>query len=210
MIKLQENKDNSILICIVDKINTYSNGYAREIAKNLTDYFIGRFLRNHNVYIGHDEDLLLHEAIRTKHTHCVMIASGTSFNTSDKFLEIIDNFCNNNEFFVAGHILDREHHYYYTNGYYELHHQFYIVNLREYIDCYCPIIGEQEFTEHTQIEPIRSTELLYNDVEICSWLKPGSITKTYSKKLHGYNIISEGLKFDKVFIDLGPELRGCK
>jgi hypothetical protein len=214
MIKLQENKDNKILICVVDRINTYSNGYAREIAKNLSDYFIGRFLRDHNVYIGSDEDELLREAAKPRwinnYTHCVMIASGTSFNTSDKFLDLIDNFCNNNEFFVAGHILDREHHYYFSNGYYELHHQFYIVNLREYTEIGCPSVGQQEFVEHTQIEPIRSTDLLYNDKEVCSWLKPGTIPKTYSKKLHGYNIISEGLKHNKVFMDLGIELRNCK
>jgi len=210
MIKLQEDKDNKILICVVDKINTYTSGYAREIAKNLTDYFLARFLREYNVYIGSDEDELLREASLTNHTHCVMVASGTSFNTSDKFLNVIDNYCKNNEFFVAGHILDREHHYYFTNGYYELHHQFYIVNLHEYKQIGSPMIGQQEFVEHTQIEPIRSTELLYNDVEICNWLKPGSVTKTYSKKLHGYNIISEGLKHNKVFMDLGSELRSCK
>jgi len=209
MIKLQENKDNKILICVVDHINTY-NGYAREIAKNLNDYFIGRFLRDHNVYIGSIEDELLREAVNSNHTHVVMIASGNNFNTSDKFIKLIDRYCENNDFFIAGHILDREHHYYFTNGYYELHHQFYIVNLSEYIDIGCPSIGQQEFIEHIQIEPLRSTELLYGDSEICSWLKPGTISKTYSKKLHGYNIISEGLKHNKVFMDLGSELRNCK
>jgi hypothetical protein len=161
------------------------------------------------IFIGKNEDELLSAAADDEYSHAVMIACGTSFKLSEKIYSAIDNLCQQ-DFFIAGHILDRHNHSFYGNACYELHHQFYIVNLNEYKDFNKPTIGLEEKVQYRQIDPIRSQECLYDNDEVPVWIKPGVEEKTFDVKLHGWNILNQGWLNNKTMIDLGPDIRTSK
>jgi hypothetical protein len=202
-------KKKSIVCCIVNNTNRYQSGWAREISINLSDFLVHRFIKkDYDVYIGDDEDQLL-LAAQESYSHAVVVASGMSLGLSDRLFDAIDQLCCK-DFFIAGHILDRNEKSYWRNGYYEMHHQFYIIRLADYKELGSPAIGQQESTMHTQLEPERSQECLYGDHEVAAWIRPGSIEKQYEMKCHGWNIISCALSAGKTIIDLGSEIRSNK
>lgn len=199
-----------MVCCVVDNTERYSSGWAKEVSINISDFMLHRFVtRNYDVFIGTDEDALLKAASEDGYEHAVVIASGMSLGLSDRLFPAIDALCKQ-DFFIAGHILDRNENSYWKNGYYEMHHQFYIVRLAEYAELGYPLVGQQEDVVHTQIEPLRSTECLYNDHEVAAWIKPGATTKEYAMKCHGWNIVSTALAHHKTIIDLGEGVRNNK
>jgi hypothetical protein len=203
-------KKKTIVCCILDIIDNCQSGYARETCINLTDFLIHRFdLFEYDVFIGKNEDDLLKAASLDGYRHAVIISAGTSLGLSDRLFSAIDSLCKE-DFFVAGHILDRSDHSYYKNACFELHQQFYIVNLKDYTDIGSPTIGNEEWVEYQQVAPIRSEECLYNDPEIPAWIKKGTELKTYSVKLHGWNILNAGLDHNKILLTLPEQIRTSK
>jgi len=204
-------KQKRILCCVVDNLDLYQSNTAKEISVNLTDFMLHRFnLYSFDIFIGKNEDELLQEASKDEfYTHAVIIACGTSFKLSDRIFSAIERVCEK-EFFISGHILDRNGHSHYKNACFELHHQFYIVNLKQYAELGFPLVGQEENISYTQIKPERSVEYLYNDHEVPEWIKPGTELKTYDIKLHGWNILNVGLENNKTLIDLGLDIRNNK
>ena len=148
-------------------------------------------IKGYDVYIGKDQNELLKAAQEDGfYSHAVIIASGTSLKLSDRLFPAVEALCKK-EFFVAGHILDRE------TSYYELHHQFYVVNLAEYASLNCPVVNQPEENPHSQIAPLRSDELIQGDYDLPAWIKPGTMLKTYERKKHGCDIITVGLANNK-------------
>lgn len=211
MVKFNQVNKNRIVLCVVDNRDLYQTGWATEIATNITDFMLHRFtMRDYDIYIGKDENQLLAEASNNEfYSHAVVVAMGMSLGLSDRLFTAIEKLCKQ-DFFLAGHILERNENSYWKNGYYELHHQFYIVRLAEYKELGCPVIGEQEEVAHTQIEPLRSTECLYGDHEVAAWIKPGTTQKDYAMKCHGWHIISSALANNKTIVDLGKDIRDNK
>lgn len=208
--KFIDNKSKSILWGFVDNLDMCQSGWSREIAINLTDFLIGRCSTyGYDIYISNSADEILQEASSQSYTHAVIISSGTSFKMSEKIFSLVEELCLK-DFFIAGHIIHRGDESYFRNSYYELHHHFFVVNLSEYLDIFCPKIGESSNEQHTVLEPIRSTEYLYDDPELPVWIKKGNTKKVYDGKLFGWNIINEGLENNKKFIDIGPDIRNNK
>ena len=208
--KFRVEKQKPILCCIVDNLDNYQSGWAQEISKNLTDFMIRGFDQHKfDIYIGKNEDALLQEAAKESYSHVVMIACGTSFKLSDRIYRAIEQQCEK-DFFISGHILDRHNHSFYGRACYELHHQFYIVNLEQYREIGQPAVGVEEWGTYTQIDPIRSLECLYDNDEVPEWIKPGNIETEFDVKLHGWNILNQGWIHNKTMIDLGPDIRTSK
>jgi len=201
---------NKIACCIVDNRHNYTSGWATEVSINVSDFLAHRFtVKGYDVFIDNDENELLRHVADQGYSHAVVVAMGTSLGLNDRLFPAIENICRR-DFFIAGHILDRNENSHWKNAYYELHHQFYIVRLEDFIELDYPEIGEQEYVKHRQIEPIRSETCLYNDHEVAEWIRPGYATKEYEMKLHGWNIIARALENDKTIIDLGQEIRDTK
>jgi hypothetical protein len=196
----QQFKKNTVY-CIVDNTDKCHSGWAREINVNLSDFMINRIIANeHDVLIGADEKELLITAYNEGYTHAVMIASGTSFKLSERIFKHVDNLCKK-DFFIAGHIIDRE------DNYYEIHHQFYVVFLPEYYELDFPNIGEEEKITHTQIEPLRAVEGVFGDHDLPLWVKPGIEHRSYIGRKHGYNLFSQAMIHNRNVIDLGDSIR---
>lgn len=208
--KFSNLKRKNIVCCIIDNLDLYQSGWAKEISKNLSDFMIGGLdAQQFDIYIGKNEDEVLREASNDLYSHAVIIAGGTSFGLSGRIYNAIDKLCEK-DFFIAGHILDRHNHPHYGNACYELHHQFYVVNLKEYTELDYPFIGNEEWVQHTQFDPIRSPDCLYNNDEVPVWIKPGTELKTFDVKLHGWNILNVGWNNNRQMIDLGEVIRNNK
>jgi hypothetical protein len=211
VMKFRTEKQRLIAFCILDITDNCRSGEAKEICANLTDFLIHRSdLHHYDIFISKDEDELLRTVADDGYTHAVLISAGTSLGLSDRLFDAVEDQCNE-EFFIAGHILDRgDHSYYKKNACFELHQQFYVINLEQYKELGYPIVGNEEWVEYQQLAPIRSEECLHGDPEIPAWMKKGTELKTYSVKLHGWNILNVGLENDKLLIPLTRRIRDSK
>lgn len=210
MVKFNQVHKKPILLCLVDNRHLYQSGWATEISCNIADFMVQRFMtRDYDIYIGPDENEMLKTACSDNYSHAVVVAMGTSMGLSDRLFSAIEELCAT-DFAVAGHVLERNDQSYYKNGYYELHHQFYVVRLADYVEMNYPSLGKEEAVEHIQIAPLRSEECLYDDHEVAAWIKPGTVEKTYSMKLHGWNLIATTLAHNKPIVDLGVNIRNNK
>lgn len=209
--KFNIKKQNKILWCVKDNHETYQSNWAKEISINVSDFILNRIsVRNYDIFISANEDQMLKEAAKDSvYSHAVVVASGTSFGLSERIFAAVEDQCQK-EFFVSGHILDRTNHSYYKNACWELHHQFYIVNLETFRNLGCPEVGQETAEEYSCVEPIRSEEFLYGDREIPCWIQQGNTEKTYSMKLHGWNLLNVGLENNLKLIDLGENIRRSK
>lgn len=196
---------NPIAICLVDVSSRCQSSTARATAANLADHLINYFWDNgFDVYVGNNEDSLLRETAQEDYSHAVVMAHGTALTMSNGFelFREIEKFCQK-DFAVAGHVLDRK------DSYYELHHQFYIVNLEDYRQLGCPELGLEDAGPHQQIQPIRSEENVHDDY-VPLWIAQGTELANYSAKLHGWNLIRACLSANKKIIDIGPDIRARK
>jgi hypothetical protein len=193
------SESRSILICIHDILEQCGSDWSREIAKNLSDYMINRFLcYGFDICIGEDENELLSYGLG-RYSHAVVIASGTSAKLSDRLFWAIVYKCQES-FYIAGHVLDRD------DRYFELHHQFYIVNLEIHKNLGCPSVGEASDIPHFKIKPISYT----TDGYIAQELKAGTDVSEYQGTMHGWNILTTALNNDQNIIDLGEDIRNNK
>jgi hypothetical protein len=211
VMKFRTEKNRSIVFCILDVTDNCQSVESRSVCVNLTDFLIHRFDHyNYDILISKDEDELLRTALHEGYSHAVVISAGTSLGLSDRLFDAIEDQCKE-DFFIAGHILDRgDHSYYNKNACFELHQQFYIINLVQYEAVGSPIVGNEEWVEYQQMAPVRSKECLYGDPEIPVWMTKGTELKTYSVKLHGWNILNIGLENDKKILTLNQQIRSSK
>lgn len=194
-----------IVYIFLDRINTCPNIWTSEMIKNLSDYVLSNIVsKGFNVIQGLDEDQLLKEAAKD-YTHAVVLSTGTEFINGDEFFHEVEKLVySNTDFFLMGHIPDRD------DGYFELHEQCYIINLNTYKDLGCPVVGEFSFlSSHTQVEPIRSPDNVHDDYTP-TWVKPGTALKVYKHKWHGWNILSESFKHNKPVLVFPEEFRKNK
>lgn len=197
----QASKD--IVFCIVDNTAKIKNAWTRELIKNLSDYVLSNIiLKGFSVLQGTSEDSLLRHASAT-YQHAVVISTGTEFINGDSFFKAIKNAVTKN-YFLQGHIPDRQ------DGYYELHEQCYIINLKTYKRLGYPVVGKFAYYDaHEQIEPLRSEENIHDNYTPV-WVKPGNTTRSYQHKWHGWNILSVAFKNNLPVLVFDEDIRNNK
>lgn len=200
MVKFNTPLANADIVFIfLDRISQCQTGWTAELIRNLSDYVLSKInSAGFNVIQGLDEDAMLQEAAKD-YTHAVVLSTGTEFINGDKFFhEVVKEVYGSKDFFIWGHIPDRD------DGYYELHDQCYIINLKTYKELNCPVVGKFEYySPHTQIAPRRSKENIHDDYTPI-WVTSGDTEKQYKHKWHGWNILSVAFannKFVKPFAD---------
>jgi predicted P-loop ATPase/GTPase len=174
---------NKIVFCIVDDIDSYANDEIKSTIKNIADYTVSNILYKHyEVIVDKSEDQILQRA--KDYDYAVVMSPGTEYINGFAFFDELEELVQQ-DFFVAGHVLDRTMH----DAYYELHHQCYVVNMDSYKRLQCPTVGVfEKDASHTQIEPSRSVSNIHDDYTPI-YVEPGTQSRTYSNKCHGWNLL---------------------
>ena len=146
-----------IAFCLVDNTRSYTSGIC-ELVKNQADGVLANvYNKGYPVYQWIDEDVLIRHVASLGYTHAVVVSTGTEFINGSKFFDALDTLIQE-DFLVAGHVLDRK------DAYYELHHQCYVVNLFHYNMLGQPSVGKQELgAHHIQVAPYRTTNTYHDD-----------------------------------------------
>lgn len=134
--------------------------------------------------------------------HLICVKPGNDFEIKGRFIEKLDNFLND-DIVIAGHILDK------GNRYYELHNQCFYINVKIWKELGCPDIGHSNDGSIDCIEPIRSAENFHDDYTPY-YIKPSSVTKTYSNLKFGYNLINSFLKAGYTINAFDEKVRNSK
>ena len=186
---------------MVDDTHTYTP-MAREYIKNIADYTITNlYSKGYTVFVGLDENALLRHCV--DYDYCVVFSMATEFINGDSFFSILESRIEQ-DFFIMGHILDR------NEAYYELHHQCYVINLKYYKQLNCPDIGKQILgSKHRQVKPWRRSDNIHDDYTP-SWVAGGEDETDYSHKMHGHNILSIALDTNLPVVVFGDILRDNK
>lgn len=175
--------EHKIAFCIVDDIETYNNDDIKTTITNLKHYTISNlFSKGYDVFVNSNEDYLLRQV--QSYDYAVVMSPGTEFINGWAFFNALNNLVKQ-DFFIAGHILDRTMY----DAYYELHHQCYVVNMSYYRSFRLPIVGVLEKNiSYTQLEPKRSLENWHDDYTPKS-VSQGYKKVTYINKCHGWNLL---------------------
>jgi hypothetical protein len=202
-IKTFKGQSKSIVFCFVDNTHIYSSAWTTELIKNQSDFSITNITsKGYSVVQGQHEDTLLNY-VADDYAYAVVFTTGTEFINGTSFFDEINNLVKE-DFFIAGHILDR------GDAYYELHHQCYVVNLKDYKEYNFPEIGQQELGSlHIETIPNRSKEN-YHDNYTPTWIRHGDRLNNYKHKCHGCNIISEALKKERPVLVFSDAIRTSK
>ena len=194
MVKFNNPEASTEIVYIVlDRISSCQTQWTAELMKNLSDFVVSNILdKGYNVIQGIDEDDLLREA-SAHYDYAVVLSTGTEFINGSVFFDEVERTVNSDRaFFLIGHIPDRD------DGYYELHEQCYIINLKKYKELGSPIVGEFAFySPHTQVEPARSDLNIHDDYTPL-WILPGHNERNYKHKWHGWNILSVALANNEI------------
>jgi len=196
------NKRSDIVFVCVDNTHLIKNNDHKEIIKNIADYSISNIcVKGYDVFNGLDTNNIL-PRIADQYTHAVVFDADTEF-TGSNFFKELKKLCVK-DFFLAGHVLDRK------EGYYELHSQCYVINLKKYIQYGMPhITHPTPNVSHEHIEPIRSEEN-YHDDYTPLWIKSGTTKKQYQHLWHGNNILSVGLENNETVLIFDAAIRNSK
>jgi hypothetical protein len=180
------NISANIVFCIIDTISDYKNPWIQEIVKNSIDSEISTLtFQGFDVLAGDNEDEILSECCES-YDYAVVCAAGVIWADNKDFFSLIKKEIEKG-FFLMGHVLDKK------EGYYELHPQCYVIDLKIYKSLECPPIGKTElFSKHEKIEPIRSKENFHDEYTPVT-IDPGYDKKEYFHKCHGWNIINIAL-----------------
>jgi hypothetical protein len=194
-----------IVYCILDTLKECDSLVSKDISINTIDFLIrGAIEKNFDVLIGNNEQELLTTAVNDQtYTHAVVVSTGTYLWMGDRLFDDVEKLCEN-EFFVAGHILDR------GDSYLELHKQFYIINLLDYRDFKCPSVEEGAWFVNDIHEEYIPTISYIDTNKIIDSMYIGTAKKIYTSKLHGWNILKLALENNKKTIDVGPHIRTAK
>jgi hypothetical protein len=200
---LPANINKDIAFCIVDYTKLYQDGI-KELIKNQADGVIANvFNKGYSIFQWVDEDALIKHAALLDYKYAVVVSTGTEFINGRSFFDSIEQLIQQ-DFFIAGHILDRK------DAYYELHQQCYIINLATYKKLNYPSIGKQELgARHTQDVPWRSYENWHDDYTPKS-ISGGDQTKDYNHKCHGWNILKTAFDYDETVLVFNESIRDNK
>lgn len=193
----------NIVFCIVDDIELYATDEIKSTIRNILDFTISNlYTKGYKILIGKSEDDLLKQVTTD---YAVVMSPGTEYINGFAFFESLDLLLKQ-DFFVAGHILDRSK----CDAYYELHHQCYVINMKYYRQLGNPIIGQLELNSpHNQIKPIRSDINWHDDYTPIS-ITPGTSSIKYSNRCHGWNVLSLALQNRLPIIVFDQNIRNNK
>lgn len=179
--------DVNLAICVFPA-DTLHHDQLKEKMMDYTTFYALRFnqLVNQNnspieVYHAENIESGLHD-LADKHDHILFMAAGVRILDMSIIFDIKD-VINKNDYFVGSHVLD------WKDKWYELHHQFVLVNSKKWIAAGSPMYGGWE-SETSELPVIERSQENFHDDYTPLWIKfTGEFKSQYHQK-QGWNFIN--------------------
>lgn len=197
--------DIDLAICIFPA-DTITNDKLAEKMMHFTSFYAMRLNQmcqendsKIDIYFAESIDSGLSELHR-KHKNILFMAAGVRIFDQSIIFDIKNEILNNPDYFVAGHILE------WKEDWYEIHHQFVLVNTSIWAELKKPIFGgwESAVDELPVIE--RSIENFHNDYTPI-WIKHTGEIRPQKHNKQGWNFIRISLINNKKILNWSTDIR---
>lgn len=202
------------IVGIYDDRDTIHNKELANRYKELTEFFVRHIKVTSNDYIvGKTINDVLNKALEKDVDYCIVMSIG-HFISSPNFFTYINSWIDKIDFFVTGHIIDKESNNSQNDSdghYWGLHKQCMIVNLRYYEEFGKPDWGDR-FKSEDKIELIRAkrSKTDIHDDYTPIFLEPTKDTQVCTPYVDGWNFINKSLENDLIVYNFHPKIRDTK
>lgn len=180
-----------------------------ELAVKMTDFTLFYALRLNQMCQTSDKQIEIYTAesidsglaeLSTSHKHILFMAAGVRIFDQSIIFDIKNEILKNPDYFVAGHILE------WKQDWYELHHQFVLVNTQTWQE-----IGKPEFGDWNPVIDVlpvvvRSEENFHDDYTPL-WIKYDGESREQLHTKQGWNFIATGLINNKPILNWDKNIR---
>jgi hypothetical protein len=201
---------NKIAYGVYNQIDRINNDEMYFKAKGATLFYLERLnsrlllhkLTPMTIICGDEIGDILKQAAANNFDYCVVVAAGCQIRNLN-FYNDVDEFIENNTFGIAGHVLWKPDHWL------ELHHQFFIVNLKAYTAVGYPEFGTWE-QQPIMLPVVERSEDNFHDDYTPLWVKPTGNHALQSNAGQGWKLLSA--MFDRKYpvITLTEKIRLSK
>ena len=201
-------KRNYIVGILDDRQSIFNQDYANQF-KELTEFFT-RFKYFGKVIHGKTINEILDKALQEDKEYCIIQCVG-HFIKEISFFELIEKWIEKRNFFITGHIIDKETINMQSkgNGYYGLHKQCLLVNLKYYIQLNKPEYGNKNKKNVKVIKANRHIKDIHDDYTPLS-LNPTEETVVCTPIVDGWNFINKSLEKGLTVYNFHPKIRESK
>jgi hypothetical protein len=209
--KIIEDKfKNDINLCfgLYNLNDLIKDEYVREYAKGMTLFYINKVIeitesKKIEIFEGNTVNKLLDDAADAGFDYILVQSVGNLLYKSTIIFDI-ENFIKNNKFAFAGHIL-----HWSEEKYYEIHPQFFILNLKEYVNSGRPNFGYFTEGEDMLADVERSVEN-FHDHYTPLWVKYKGTKSIQKHTQRGWSMVSSLLENGYNVITLPQNIRDKK
>ena len=209
MRKMGLNKN--YVVGIYDDRSMSGNMTQQDKYKEITEFFT-RFKYFGPIIVKNSINEVLDEALTYGVDYCIIQSVGHIIKDA-YFFSFIEKYIKDMNFFITGHIMDKE-----TNnsqnpegkGYYGLHKQCMLVNLRYYEKFDKPVFGDKTSTkEEVVTKALRHAMDIHDDYTPLS-LNPTDETSVCTPLVDGWNFINKSLENGLTVYNFHPKIRESK
>ena len=206
-------KKNYVVAIFDDPAFASKNMTIQQKRKEITEFFT-RFKYFGPIIYGNSVNEVLDKALEHDVDYCIVQAVGHIVREGS-FFKIIEKWMDKKNFFVTGHIMDKEipnSNWAEGNGYYGLHKQCILVNLKYYEKFDKPVWGEAKHKidkpEHLAAAN-RHVKDIHDDYTPLA-LMPTEETKVCTPLVDGWNFINTSLENGLTVYNFHPKVRDAK
>ncbi len=201
-------KKNYVVGILDDRRSIFNKDYAEQF-KELTEFFT-RFKYFGKILCGKSVNEILDKALLEEKEYCVIQCVG-HFIKEISFFQLIEKWTEQKDFFITGHIIDKETVNMQSegNGYYGLHKQCLLVNLKYYEQLNKPDYGSK-FEENVEVSTARRHIKDIHDDYTPLGLFPTEETQVCTPIVDGWNFISKSLESGLTVYNFHPKIRESK
>ena len=205
-------KNKNYVVGIYDDRSMSGNLTKHEKHKEITEFFT-RFKYFGPIIVRQDINAVLDEALKYDVDYCIVQSVGHIIKDVS-FFHFIEKWIEKQDFFITGHIMDKnkknKNNPKGINGYYGLHKQCMLVNLKYYEKFDKPVYGQKSLSkEEKVIKAERHVKDIHDDYTPLS-LKPTEELTICTPAVDGWNFINTSLANDLTVYNFHPKIREYK
>lgn len=204
-------KNKNYVVGIYDDTRMSHNLSQAQKNKEITEFFT-RFKYFGPIIVKQDINDVLDEALNYNVDYCIVQSVGHIIKDS-QFFRFIEKWIEKQDFFITGHIMDKNKKNLNNpsgkEGYYGLHKQCMLVNLKYYEKFDKPVFGKKNVKEEFVVKAERHIKDIHDDYTPLS-LKPTEELTICTPLVDGWNFINTSLANDLTVYNFHPKIREHK